>query len=117
MKTTEMICINCPLGCSLTVTEEDGNLTVTGNTCKRGEAYAISEVTDPKRTVTSIVRVANRENTFISVKTAAPITKSRMFEAMELIRAASVNAPIHIGDIVIPGLLSETDLIATSNAD
>lgn len=117
MKTTEMICINCPLGCSLTVTEEDGKLTVTGNTCKRGEAYAISEVTDPKRTVTSIVRVANRENAFVSVKTAAPISKSRMFEAMEQIRAASVNAPVRIGDIIIPDLLSETDLIATSNAD
>ena len=61
MKAREMICINCPMGCPLTVTQDDdGKITVTGNTCKRGEAYGITEMTAPKRVVTSIVRVDNR---------------------------------------------------------
>ena len=118
MKTREMICINCPMGCSLTVTQaDDVTITVTGNTCKRGETYGITEMTAPKRVVTSIVKVDNREDAFVSVKSAAPITKSKMFEAMDIIRAATISAPVKIGDIVIKDILGETDIIATSNID
>ncbi len=39
MEEKNLICINCPLGCPLTVTLENGEVkTVTGNTCPRGEA-------------------------------------------------------------------------------
>ena len=49
----EMICINCPMGCRLTVDDADkANITVTGNTCPRGVTYAVNEVTAPKRMVT-----------------------------------------------------------------
>lgn len=106
------------MGCSLTVTQaDDGTITVTGNTCKRGETYGITEMTAPKRVVTSIVKVDNREDSFVSVKSAAPITKSKMFEAMDIIRAATISAPVKIGDIVIKDILGETDIIATSNID
>lgn len=106
------------MGCSLTVTQADnGTISVTGNTCKRGETYGITEMTAPKRVVTSIVKVENRDDVFVSVKSAAPITKSKMFEAMDIIRAAKINAPVKIGDIVIKDILGETDIIATSNAD
>ena len=54
METRELICINCPLGCSLTVTMENGAVKkVEGNTCKKGEAYGTKEVTNPTRIVTS----------------------------------------------------------------
>ena len=37
-----LICIGCPMGCPLTVKMEHGEvaLSVTGNTCKRGDIYA-----------------------------------------------------------------------------
>lgn len=118
MKTREMICISCPMGCPLTVKQaDDGTITVTGNTCKRGEAYGIAEMTAPKRVVTSIVKVGNRDDAFVSVKSAAPITKSKMLEAMDIIRAAQISAPVRIGDIVIENILGETDIVATSNID
>ena len=118
MKTIQMICMNYTLCCSRTVTQaDDGTITVTGNTCKRGETYGITEMTAPKRVVTSIVKVDNREDAFVSVKSAAPITKSKMFEAMDIIRAATISAPVKIGDIVIKDILGETDIIATSNID
>lgn len=54
----EMVCINCPKGCMLTVTkEEDGTITVTGNTCRRGEEYGRTELTSPKRIVTSTIPI------------------------------------------------------------
>ena len=74
-------CIICPRGCALEIDLE--NLTVTGNACPRGEDYARQEVTCPMRTLTTALRVANRENTMVSVKTAAPIPREKLMDAME----------------------------------
>ena len=46
MEKRELICIGCPMGCPLTVTLDGGAVvTVQGNTCPRGDAYARKEVT------------------------------------------------------------------------
>ena len=56
METRELICIGCPMGCSLKVTLENGQVTeVTGNTCPNGDKYARKECTNPTRIVTSRV--------------------------------------------------------------
>ena len=58
METRELICIGCPMGCSLKVTLENGQVTeVTGNTCPNGDKYARKECTNPTRIVTSSVRL------------------------------------------------------------
>ena len=112
----ELVCIICPRGCRLTVEGEGENLIVTGNACPKGKQYAIDECTHPVRTVTSIVRVANRVDTMVSVKTAAPIPKEKIFEVMELIRAAKVEAPITSGTVILEGVFG-TEVIATKNID
>ena len=55
----EITCISCPLGCPLRVELDEAGavLSVTGNTCKRGEDYGRKEVTAPTRTVTSTIKV------------------------------------------------------------
>ena len=71
-ETRELICINCPLGCGLTVTMKDGEVVkVEGNTCPKGEAYGKKEVTNPTRIVTSTVRVSGGLMPVVSVKTAS----------------------------------------------
>ena len=107
----DMICIICPRGCAMHVAGE-GELTVTGNACPKGKQYAIDECTNPVRTVTSIVRVANRVDTMVSVKTAAPIPKEHIFDVMKRIRATVVNAPIAAGTVVLTDVFG-TDVIAT----
>lgn len=74
---------------------------VTGNTCPRGEKYAIAELTHPTRTLTTTVKVANREVVYLPVKTSAPISKEKLFEAMKTLSGVSINAPIEQGDIVL----------------
>ena len=108
----ELTCIICPRGCTLTVEIENGNVSVTGNACPKGEQYGIDECTAPTRTVTSIVRVINREDTMVSVKSSNPIPKDKIFDIMKKIREASVNAPIKIGDVIISDLYG-ADIIAT----
>ena len=96
------VCIVCPRGCMLTI---DDDLNVTGNTCMRGKDYAISEVTNPVRTITSSVRVINRDDCLVSVKTDKPVSKGMIKEVMQEIDKAKVKAPTKIGDIAIKNIL------------
>lgn len=101
MEVRELTCIGCPLGCALTVTMDEQTITVTGNTCPRGEAYAKKEVTDPTRIVTSSVKVNGGVIAKASVKTSSDIPKGKIFDCMKEIRACVVEAPVQIGDVVI----------------
>ena len=89
METKEMTCINCPMGCQLTVTIDGNDIKVTGNTCPRGEAYAKDEVTHPTRIVTSSIPVSNGER--VSCKTKMPIPKEKIFDIMKVIKKTKVN--------------------------
>lgn len=113
----EFVCIVCPRGCPLSIDLE--TLEVTGNTCKRGEIYAKNEITNPTRTITSSVRVANREDTLCSIKTSNPVPKGKIMEVMSEINKVSVNAPTHIGDVLIHNILGldDVDIIITKNID
>lgn len=103
MDTRNIICINCPLGCPMTVTVENGQVTaVTGNTCKRGESYAVKEITAPARTVTSTVRIQGGVLPVVAVRTKTDIPKEKIMDCMREINAVTLTAPVKIGDIAIP---------------
>ena len=112
--TRDMTCIICPRGCALKVEIENENITVSGNSCPKGKQYAIDECTNPTRTVTSSVRVENREDTMVSIKTEKPVPKDKIFEVMRLIRAKSVCAPVKIGDVIIKDAFG-TNIVATKD--
>lgn len=97
----EFICINCPLGCRLSVTI-DGNkvVLVEGNVCNRGVAYAEQEALNPLRTVTALMRASNRDKPF-SVKTVGPVPKHLIFKCINEIYDTTPQAPIVCGDVVI----------------
>lgn len=98
----ELICIGCPLGCMVTVELEDGEIkNIYNYTCKRGEVYARNEVTNPERIVTSTAKVNNGHRPLASVKTKTNIPKDKIFACMEEINKVTLEAPVHIGDIVI----------------
>ena len=101
MEERNLTCINCPMGCSLTVTLENGEVTsVTGNTCKRGEIYGKKEVTNPTRIVTSSVRVKN----------------GKIFEITRAITNLEVEAPVSIGDVLLENVCDTgVNIIATKN--
>lgn len=109
-----LTCIICPRGCSLTVKVDGDKTEVLGNGCPKGVQYGIDEVLNPQRTVTSIVRVSNREDTMVSVKTENPIPKDKIFDIMKLIREAEVSAPVKIGDVIIENVFG-TNVIATKD--
>ena len=55
-------CINCPVGCRMEVVHEGETvISVTGNTCKRGDTYARQECVAPLRMVTAVAPVRMRD--------------------------------------------------------
>ena len=114
----ELICINCPLGCHLSVDDSDvSNVRVTGNTCPRGVTYAVSEVTAPKRMVTSSVPVVGSTVKRVSVKTSAPIPKDKIFDCLAEIKKVVATAPVAIGDVLLANVCgTDVNVIATREA-
>ncbi len=115
----ELTCINCPMGCQLSVELEDGVVkSVTGNTCPRGDAYARTEVVNPVRTVTSTCIVEGGDKPRVSVKTASPIPKGKIDEVMKDINAVRAEAPVKIGDVLVKNTAGTgVDVIATRNIE
>ncbi len=117
MEQRELICIGCPMGCMLQVTLSSGEvIEVTGNTCKRGDAYARKEVTNPTRILTSSVRVSGGELPVVSVKTRSDIPKGKITECMEALTEIEVTAPVEIGDVILENIAGTgVDMIATKS--
>lgn len=117
METRNLTCIGCPMGCALTVEMENGEVvSVTGNTCKRGDVYARKEVTAPTRIVTSIVRVNGGEIAMVPCKTATDIPKEKIFDIMKEINRVQVSAPVMIGDVLLENVAGTgVSVVATKN--
>ncbi len=118
METREMTCIICPMGCSLRVTRDGENVTVTGNTCKRGEKYGIQELTMPMRTVTTSVLCKGGDRAVVSCKTINQVPKEKIDDVLAACKAAKISAPVRVGDVLIANAAGAgSDVVATCNAD
>ena len=101
-----LICITCPMGCSLAVEHEGDTVTqVTGNHCNRGPRYAQGELTDPRRMVATTVRARGGRRRLLPVYTAAPFPNGRIFELLASLREIEVTAPVRADQIVLPNAL------------
>ena len=114
--TQQITCINCPVGCRMTVTQDDTTkeiLSIEGNTCPRGKAYAQQECTLPLRMVTAVIPAEGSE-TPLSVKTAAPVPKHMINDVMKALQNARVKAPVAISQVILPDVCGTgVNIIAT----
>lgn len=115
MEKREFVCIGCPLGCNVTAETEGKEIkSITGNTCSRGADYVTKELTDPRRIVTSLVRVEGGELPVVSVKTKADIPKDKIMDCIRLLKDIELHAPVRMGDVVAGDVCgSGVDVIAT----
>ena len=119
METRELTCIGCPMGCPLTVTMEGNEVvSVTGNTCPKGDTYARKEVTNPTRIVTTTVMVSGGKVPMINVKTAHDIPKGKIFECVAALKGVTVPAPVAIGDVILENVAGTgVSIVAAGNAE
>lgn len=112
----ELTCIGCPVGCRLKATVEQEMVTeVSGNQCKRGEAYARQECIDPQRMITAVILVAGSKVP-LSVKTCKPISKKKIKSCMAALSTLKLAAPIAAGAVVLADVCGTgVDIIATKS--
>ena len=113
-----IICVACPMGCGITVELSDSGeiLSVTGNTCKRGDAYARSECTNPVRSLATTVKVDGGIHNVVPCKSAGPLPKDKIFDCMKEISAVEVKAPVVIGDVLVENICGTgINIVATNH--
>jgi CxxC motif-containing protein len=116
-----LTCIVCPIGCALSVEEGEKGadgfpaLTITGNRCPRGAAYAKEEIRAPKRVVTATCAIAEEAGDAgnaaahrgmyaprrVPVKTADTCPKEKIDALLADIYKTKVKLPVKAGDTVI----------------
>ena len=107
----EFICIVCPKGCRLQV-DDEGN--VTGNTCIRGEKYGKQEAVDPKRTLTSTVKINSKLVRRLPVITTGDVPKAKVHEIVRYLDNIEVSAPIKVKDVIVSNVMDlGVDIVAT----
>lgn len=107
METSFVTCVICPKGCSIAVEWEKGEekkvVNVKGNSCPRGLKYATAEILHPERVLTSTVRVKNGSLTLLPIRSATPIPKEAMMEAMKTISSTILDVASFGGSSVKMG--------------
>lgn len=124
-ETLQFNCTTCPSECLLTVEVErdaDGHVaevrSVTGNNCPRGDKFAHQELTCPMRVLTTTMAITGGDEALLPVRTAEAIPLELHAQTMALIRGLVVNAPIRMGDIILPNLLNTNiNLVASMDID
>lgn len=114
MSNKKLTCIICPRGCMLNaeLDENNGVISVSGNTCARGEVYAKNECTNPQRTVTTTMRCS--DGSVVPVKTDRTIPKDKVCECMKIINGTTVEPPYEIGREVIENVFG-SNIVITAN--
>jgi CxxC motif-containing protein len=93
------------MGCEIQVTRDAGGLKVQGHVCKRGQEYAQTETTEPRRVVTTSVAVKGGSHPLASVRTASPIPKAKIFECVDALRNVLVHAPVKMGQVIVSNVV------------
>ena len=114
----KLICINCPRGCHLEVENVNGEITVTGNSCPRGEQYAINEMTNPLRTVTTTIAITSNIYDRLPVITSAPVPKAKIMDVVRALKNINVQAPVKMGAVIVANIIGlDSDIVASKTIE
>ena len=111
-------CISCPLGCRVSVDIKGKKIKTTGQQCKQGRTYAIQEVKDPRRVLTSTVRIKNGKRSMLPVRSEKEIQKKLIKKCVKELSKMNVKAPIKCGEVICKNILdTKVNIIATRNME
>jgi len=103
----------------MTVEIQDGRIaSIDGNQCKRGETYVSTEILDPVRILTSIVRLYDGSQRMCPIRTSKPIPKHLLREMARACSKLEIHAPVRVGEVVVHNIMGTgADVIVTRNID
>ncbi len=102
----QFTCVVCPTSCVVHAEWNETELQSTDHAqCKLACDYVRGEIFDPRRMVTTTVRIDDGELPLVSVKTEPAVPKKTVFEVMQHLAHVVVKAPVNIGDIIVANVL------------
>ena len=116
----QYVCVHCPKGCVIPVTVPEGgdrsdtaSLILVGNKCKHGVEYAKQELVEPRRVLTTTVRIRSSER-MLPVRSTKPLPRERLMEVMKVLDMVEVSLPVDCGQIVYNNILDlDADIVST----
>ena len=112
--TSEMICIVCPNSCRLTITENAGAITVTGNECPRGEKHGVQEYRAPTRMLTTTVAISEGTLPRLPVIGRKEIPKALLNRCLQELYQIELCAPVRCGDVILKNICNTgVDVVAS----
>jgi CxxC motif-containing protein len=98
----DLVCIACPIACRLIVTASgEGDATVSGNRCPRGEAYGSEEVRAPKRILTAVVPTDSAQFPCAPVRTDRAIRRELVKSLLSELYLRRVALPVRQGQVLM----------------
>lgn len=98
----QIICISCPIGCHLQVSQVADELSITGNKCKRGLIYAREEISSPRRVVTATVAVTGAAGlSRVPVKTTGALPKAHIASLLNHLYSLELSSGVKRGEVII----------------
>lgn len=91
-------CVLCPNSCTIRVLE-DGE-TTEGNRCKRGHAFALQEMKDPERFVTTTVKVNDKDNPLVPVRSDRAVKLAEIKDVVSQISKITLDTKPQPGTII-----------------
>ena len=91
---------------------------VNGNACPRGHTYAVNELTNPLRTLTTTIEIESETQKRLPVISSVPLPKGKIMDAMKQLKEIKVKAPVQMGDPVYKNILNlGIDILASRSVE
>ena len=110
-----LTCVVCPVGCQIDLCIEDGAVThMKGFSCSRGQDYAKAEVIDPRRILTTTVKVRGGMLPVVPVKSDKTLPRNILLECMKVVSRVELIAPLPAGTVAVHDILGTGVNIVTT---
>ena len=117
MPTKEYTCTACPKGCTVEVEYEGDEIKdISGYTCVRGKEYVEDEFHDPRRILTTTVKIRGARYPRIPVRTETGVPKDSLDCCLEELSRVVLEAPVEVGEVVIEDICSTGISAVTSRS-
>jgi len=108
----EIICVICPNGCVTIVGKDDSDIKISGKYCKRGKDYIVQEYLEPRRIITTTVRITSAVRKMLPVKTSSSILKKDIFTLMDKVKSITAKTPVFVGQVICKDIFAGVDLVS-----
>ncbi|MFP4135977.1 MAG: DUF1667 domain-containing protein [Candidatus Acetothermia bacterium] len=117
MPKKEYTCVACPKGCTVEVEFEGDEIKdISGYSCAKGEEYVKSEFHDPRRILTTTVKIKGAKYPRIPVRTETGVPKDELDCCLDKLNDVELEAPVGVGDVVIEDVCGTGIPVVTSRS-